>query len=369
MRQQTEEAQAIYQSSPWLQTLWEHWQRGEWEALRAWDLPELELHPQRGWALALIAKAYQEIGPWECAREKLQQAENWGASSAWIAELLINTPNRYQFSSGHSLKLEQLPVRLIHHLACTGGTLISRCIAAQPDTWVLSEVDPLSPFVPGGFLPTDLIGLSRFGSRPADTETQIELFQAGLAVLYAQARRQGVHLVLRDHSHGQFNFGEAVAERPTLRAIVEGVYPTRALVTMRHPFDTFLSLQDTGWVKHFSPPTIDEYARRVHAFLDAHAGCPLIRYEDFVADPAATMQRICEVLGLGYNPDFIESFAAIELSGDSGRRGDRISPRPRRAYPPVLEEEARASEAFQTLLDRLDYRFDLCQTAQQSSAA
>ncbi|MTW21257.1 sulfotransferase family protein [Allochromatium palmeri] len=250
------------------------------------------------------------------------------------------------------------PVRLIHHLACTGGTLISRCIAAQPDTWVLSEVDPLSPFVPGRFLPTDLIGLSRFGSPPADTETQIELFLAGLAVLYAQARRQGEHLVLREHSHGQFHFGEAVAERPTLRAIVGRVYPTRALVTVRHPFDTFLSLQDTGWVQHFSPPTLDEYARRVHAFLDAHAGCPLIRYEDFVADPAATMQRICEGLGLGYNPDFIESFSAIELSGDSGRHGDRISPRPRRAHPPTLEQEACASEAFQTLLDRLDYRLD-----------
>lgn len=195
------------------------------------------------------------------------------------------------------------------------------------------------------------------------------MFLAGLAVLYTQARRQGEHLVLREHSHGQFHFGAAVPERPTLRAIVQRAYPTRALVTVRHPFDTFLSLQDTGWVQHFSPPTLDEYARRVHAFLDAHAGCPLVRYEDFVADPAATMQRIFEVLELGYNSDFVESFAAIELSGDTGRRGDRISPRPRRAHPPALEQEARASEAFQTLLDRLDYGFDGCQTALQSSAA
>lgn len=256
------------------------------------------------------------------------------------------------------------PVRTLHQLACTGGTLISRCIAAQPNTLVFSEVDPLSPFVPGSFLPTDLIGLSRFSSRPADPETQIELFLAGLAVLYAQSQRQGQHLILREHSHGLFHFGDDIPERPNLRTLVERCYPTRSLVSVRHPFDAFLSLQETGWVQHFSPPTLDEYARRVHAFLDAHADATLIRYEDFVADPAVTMQGICEALELGYNPDFPDLFCVIALSGDSGRRGDVISARPRRAYPPDLEQEAQASEAFCSLLNRLDYCLDT--TADQS---
>lgn len=250
------------------------------------------------------------------------------------------------------------PVRTLHHLACTGGTLISRCIAAQPNTHVLSEVDPLSPFVPGGFLPTDLIGLSRFSSRPAERETQIQIFLAGLGILYNQANRDGQHLMLRDHSHGHFNFGDAVPERPTLRDILSRVFPVKPLISVRHPLDAYLSLQDTGWVQHFSPPTINEYAQRHHAFLDAHQDCPLIRYEDFVADPAEVMQRICAHLDLGYNPDFPNTFTAIELSGDSGRAGNTISPRPRRPHPPALEEEARDSEPFMTLLERLDYRMD-----------
>lgn len=253
---------------------------------------------------------------------------------------------------------EPPPVRTLHHLACTGGTLISRCIAAQPNTQVLSEVDPLSPFVPGGFLPTDLIGLSRFGSRPADRETQIQLFLAGLRVLYDQATRDGLHLILRDHTHGHFNFSDAVPERPSLREIVSRAFPVKALISVRHPLDSYLSLQDTGWVQHFTPPTLDEYARRYHAFLDAYRHCERIRYEDFVADPWATMQHICKVLALGYSPDFPDTFFAIELSGDSGRRGDVISPRPRRAHPPTLEKEARDSESFMTLLTRLDYSMD-----------
>ncbi len=247
------------------------------------------------------------------------------------------------------------PVRSIHHLACTGGTLISRCIAAQPNVQLLSEVDPLSPFVPGGFLPTDLIGLSRFSSRPAEPETQIQIFLTGLQVLYDQAKRAGQHLILREHSHGQFNFGDAVPERPTLRDILSRIYPVKPLISVRHPFDAYLSQQETGWVQHFSPPTIDEYARRHHAFLDAHQDCPLIRYEDFVADPADVMHRICAHLDLGYNPDFADTFSVIELSGDSGRAGDIISSRPRRPHPPALAQEARDSEPYMTLLTRLDY--------------
>ena len=247
------------------------------------------------------------------------------------------------------------PLRTIHHLACTGGTLISRCLAAQPNTQVLSEVDPLSPFVPGGFLPTDLIGLSRFSSRPAERETQIQLFLAGLRVLHDQAARDGLHLILREHSHGLFHFSDAIPDRPGLREILSRAFPVKSLISVRHPLDAYLSLQDTGWVQHFSPPTLDEYARRYHAFLDTDQDGEPIRYEDVVADPHASMQHICERLDLRYTPDFVDTFSAIALSGDSGRRGDVISPRPRRAHPPTLEQEARASEAFMTLLERLHY--------------
>lgn len=250
------------------------------------------------------------------------------------------------------------PVRTLHHLACTGGTLISRCIAAQPNSWVLSEVDPLSPFVPGGFLPTDLIGLSRFSSRPASRETQSRIFLSGLQVLYEEATGHGQQLILRDHSHGQFNFSDAVPERPSLRDIVSREHAVVSLVTVRHPLDSYLSLQDTGWVQHFSPPTLEEYARRYHAFLDAYDECEVIRYEDFVADPPAEMQRICQILNLSYSPDFTQTFSAIELSGDSGRRGDVIGTRPRRPHPPTLEQEAQDSEAFTKLLARLDYSLE-----------
>lgn len=275
-------------------------------------------------------------------------------------QALLDTYQELIVETGEEAEAEAQPqpVRTIHHLACTGGTLISRCLAAQPNTNVLSEVDPLSPFVPGGFLPTDIIGLSRFSSRPAAQEIQIKLFLAGLEVLCSEARRQGQHLILRDHSHGHFNFGDAIAKRPSLREIVSRVYPVKSLITVRHPFDSYLSLLENGWVVHFSPQTLSEYAIRYHAFLDHYSDCELIRYEDFVATPEAKMQQICAILDLQYNPDFAQAFPCIELSGDIGRRGDLIEPRPRRPQAPAIEQEARHSDPFMSLLYRLKYNFE-----------
>ena len=35
-------------------------------------------------------------------------------------------------------------IRIIHHLACSGGTLISKCISAMPNVYLLSEVHPFT---------------------------------------------------------------------------------------------------------------------------------------------------------------------------------------------------------------------------------
>lgn len=251
----------------------------------------------------------------------------------------------------------QAPLRTLHHLACTGGTLIARCLAAMPNVRLLSEVDPLSTLDHGpqtGFFPSDLPGLARTGSRPPGPAVLQRIFLAGLAELEADSRHHGLHLVLRDHAHSHFCDGPAIPDRPTLHEILAPGHRLYAAVTVRHPFDAWLGMAEAGWL-HFTPTTLDEYARRAHAFLDRHAGLEVLRYEDFVADPEAWMQRLCTVLALPFDPDFRTRLPGVRLSGDSGRTGDEITPRPRRAHPPELAEAARASRVFTDLLDRLGY--------------
>ncbi|MBR9650062.1 hypothetical protein [Thalassovita aquimarina] len=247
------------------------------------------------------------------------------------------------------------PLRSVHHLACTGGTLISRCIAALPGTQMLSEVDPLSPMAHRlPFRPTDVIGLAMCGSRPPDEETTLRMFHAAFEILYDNARHRGHDLILRDHAHSQFSFGPEIRPRPTLREILAERYPLRSVVTVRHPIDSFASLKKNRWVD-FSPGTLEEYARRYLSFLDRHDGVEVLCYEDFVAAPEKIMQRIAEVLDLSYDSSFLQLFPAIRLSGDSGRRGDTIAPRPRRSLSADLIAQAADSPSYKALCDRLGY--------------
>jgi len=252
------------------------------------------------------------------------------------------------------------PLRTLHHFACTGGTLIAKCIAALPNVQLLSEVDPLSDYVaPGanGFAPTDMVALLRASTRGSSPELVAELFGAQMRVLHRDAERRGLRLVLRDHAHSHFCQGRSVADRPSLRELMPAGLPLRSLVTVRHPLDSFASLARNGWL-HFEPATIDAYCRRYAAFLDRHAGVPVLRYEDFVAAPQAAMRRLCDALALRHEPHFAEWFAGFRVSGDSGRAGDLIQPRPSTPAALALLPQAQASEAYAALTQRLGYPAD-----------
>lgn len=222
------------------------------------------------------------------------------------------------------------PIRTIHHFACTGGTLITKCIASMPNTQVLSELDPLSsmsinPEKPV-FRPTDLIGQTQQGARGATTETRIAMFVASLEVLAQSETRAGRRLVIRDHAHSQFCTTQVPSNRPTLLEILKTRFRTLSIVTVRDPVQSYLATRERKWV-HFSPPTFDEYCSRYLQFLKRHEGVPIFRYERFVAHPSSTMREIGEALQLGCQDKFESLFDVFKLTGDSGRTGSTIGHR------------------------------------------
>lgn len=250
------------------------------------------------------------------------------------------------------------PLRTLHHFACTGGTLIAKSLASMPNTLVLSEIDPLSrlhlrePKPP--FFPTDLVIGLRYSAREISDSTILKMFEAALVTLRDDLQRQGLRLVLRDHAHSQFCTRQDSHARPDLHAIACQIAPTLGVVTVRHPLDSYISLKRNGWV-HFQPDTLEEYCLRYIDFLEAHAGLPVIKYETFVASPGETAARICSLLDLPFDPDFEFLMPLARLSGDSGRSGVAIAPRPRAQVPADLQQEADASSAYPELCHRLEY--------------
>ena len=251
------------------------------------------------------------------------------------------------------------PVRTVHHLSCTGRTLIAKFLAAMPGTLLLNEVDPLGTFAKKPpkprFSPTDLPALLRQGQAELNDELLIRIFLGGFAPVHQFAQESGLKLILRDHSHGQFLRGDQVRPRPGLLEIVRTRYEAISVVTVRDPVDSFLSMAALGWNAHFAPNTFDEYCRRYCLFLDLYREHPRFRYEDFVARPNRTLKEICAALSLTFSPGYRTRFAEFELSGDSGRASSVIQPRPRRAVSGDLMREAADSENYRRLIDILGY--------------
>lgn len=254
-------------------------------------------------------------------------------------------------------KTTQEPVRLIHHFACTGGTLIVKCLACSPNVQVLSEVDPLSTMLAqkSKFNPTDLIQLLEHSNRGASIEEKLALFRAAFAVLYDSAERKGLRMLVRDHTHSHFCTDAEINRRPTTGEILAEQYETRAVITVRHPLDSWLSLVKNDWIS-FQPGTLDEYANRYWEFLKAYPNTRVLKYEDFADNPDVVLSEMCDELDISFPPEFRAIFMAHGFSGDSGRKSDVIGPRERRPVADDLMEQAYCSQAFQSLCQKLQYR-------------
>lgn len=241
------------------------------------------------------------------------------------------------------------PVRCLHHLACTGGSVIAETVAALPSVVLLPDIDPLSrldiarPGARPRFAPSDVIHALKHAPRKVDDAVIVETFRSSIACAATSLERRGQVMVLSEHSHSQFCTVLDPESRPTLREMLRGSVPTLSLVSVRHPLDSLVCLRARGW-GHFMPSSLEEYSRRATAFLDRHEGCAILRYEDFRADPAASLTRICEILSLPH-----AQIALDHLPGDNGHGAPS-----RPEIPPDLEAE-RHSAVYAGLCERLDY--------------
>ena len=277
------------------------------------------------------------------ARPGAQHVKALAHSAGRIASRLV------QRASG------KVAVRTIHHLACTGGTVISKCLAAMPHVALISEVNPLNRFG-SKFEPTNPLLLLERSYRKLTLEEIKEDFVSRMAQTVKICVNDGMDLVIRDHSHTDFCMGQQPAEITPICDFLADEYQLISVVTVRHPLDSYLGLIAQDWHKQFSPSSLEEYCRRYLAFLDRYQEVPMRRYEDFCVNPLAFMESVCALLDLDYSPEFLNCFGEIKLSGDSGRGSTTdISPRARRPISDDDQAEIEASNSFKELVSRLGY--------------
>ncbi|MCC5450293.1 sulfotransferase [Rheinheimera sp. UJ51] len=248
-------------------------------------------------------------------------------------------------------------IRLLHHLACSGGTLISKCLAAQPNVFILSELHPFSTLHLGEkakYLPADITTQARYGRLPDIEELAAELFVANIKHTEKHVRQRGGHLVLRVHNHVDYCLGDNVQPFERVSQLLTEHFELIQLVTIRDPIDAYRSLQENGWL-HFNPNTFDEYCRRVQIFLEHCHSIPTLRYEDFVSNPQQTMLTITDILKIPFNENFSEIYELFNVSGDSGRSGGDICARERRTLSEDFLAEIEKSENYKKIAAHFEY--------------
>jgi hypothetical protein len=268
-----------------------------------------------------------------------------------------------------------MSIRVLHHWTCSGGTILSRCIATHPDVVLLSELHPLAylrhrdvyPDSSSFHFPNDILWQLCLPHNGRDPAFCLAAWNGAIDGLYQQLREEDKFLVIRSHSHVDFFTGIMPADAPLVATELARRHTLEQLITVRHPLDSWLSLCKQGWQHHFRFSSFTEYCKRCLAMLDACKSFPLLRYEDFCVNPYNGFRTLCSKLGLPEDVDNIFSLENITVSGDSGRSGNKIGARGRRPLPDRLAQTIKKinegdagidNHPYATICERLNYNPD-----------
>ncbi|MBF0282564.1 MAG: hypothetical protein HQM07_08390 [Zetaproteobacteria bacterium] len=252
------------------------------------------------------------------------------------------------------------PIRIFHHTARSGGTLISKCLASMKGVVLLSELHPqaMQMFNP-------LKQAHEWYDLVTEDESNQELsFVDAIALIHQRCIEQGLILVLRDWSHLDY-LGFPWITRPAYTpAIIEALQDRFALLrfsSVRHPLDQWLSLKQLGLLDQpiqSGKLTIKKYLHGAQQFAMLSHKTGFIRYEDFTHHPQASLQQICTALEIPYDENFLTRWSNYKnITGDtvSTRGGDQITPLKRREYDQNLLKSFHQEEEYAPLLQQLGY--------------
>lgn len=267
--------------------------------------------------------------------------------------------------AGHSTK-EGLPcLPVVRTLGGCGGTLLSRFFAARSGTVVLSESNPRSAALYGGLL-NPIRQIQDWHPDLRDSIAGFDYHEIGypprfgemLERLYVAAKDRGLTIIVRDYNYVDFIGIPYVWPVPcdfSLDISISGHFRIIDLVFVRSPAAQLASLRSHSAIRQVL--TAEHFLNSYRAFLAARPNTPIFRYEDFVADPTATFQKMCAALGIGWDPAALDRYSAVEtVTGNMTRNGDSTITLPALSNAAVCaESELIKLPGYAHLLNDLGY--------------
>ena len=251
-------------------------------------------------------------------------------------------------------------LRIIHHWPCSGGTLISKCIASYPNIVFLSEVHPYAYLRhmktdENKYLPTDIIRQLSFQRNGRSSNLCNAAFLGAIQEINKKTSEMNKKLVIRDHSYIDYFVGPLPRKDSLIHEIFSESNQLLRILTVRHPLDSWLSLKLHQWDEAIQFNSFDEYCLRIKIMISAMKDVPIFYYEKFCINPELVMRNISKSLDIKFNKSFLSNFNSIKLSGDSGRKSQDIFPRERRNAESEFKKNIMLCENFLEVCNILNY--------------
>lgn len=255
-------------------------------------------------------------------------------------------------------------IRVLHHMARSGGTIISRCLASMSDIALLSEIHPMgvrNPFEQAVnwhalFTAEEIHQLLGQSFTFVDTIEMIRL----------RCEHRGKYLIIRDWTHLDF-VGLPFIEQPSYQLVTAGELKTRFQViqatTVRHPIDQWLSLIKLEGLKDDARLKLDRYLQGYVRFAEQALQIGFVRFEDFAADSDKALKSLCQRLQVPFDVGYKERwFGYRNITGDTITYGQSrftesrtINVPPRQAVDPAVIMEFKKDPNYAKALELLNY--------------
>lgn len=199
----------------------------------------------------------------------------------------------------------------------SGSTLLGSLLDAHPDAIIADEVD-VPAYVAGGFRKEQIFHILLKGSRRDQMKGRVTARRLTPYAVSVPGQWQGRYRRLRVIGHSQAGpVTRQLRQNPQLLEQMAAAMPgvdLKVIHVIRNPFDP-ISLMIVRGNRSFAN-AIDHYFSYCEALdalsrqRDEDSLLP-VRYEAFVDDPQAHLQKICRFLGLEATDDYLHDCAQI----------------------------------------------------------
>lgn len=249
-------------------------------------------------------------------------------------------------------------IRVLHNMARSGGTLISRCIGSMEGMALLSEIHPagIRFFHPlkqaqhwFGLLSSEEVARCRGLS-----------FLDAIELVWDRCEKSNLVLVIRDWSHLDYTalpFLPYPSYCLKTAEVLSERFDVVNTATVRHPIDQWLSLSELELMA--GRIDIASFLRGYRLFAEQCQQIGFVRFEDITSDPDKCLQLLCQRLSLTFDAKYRNNWQTYtKVTGDtpgSSRAGNEIRSIPRKPITDTVLREFEGNRDYQRSIALLGY--------------